>query len=165
MTPSLVAELRTALGPEVSVAIRSGGPVVVSDGRPATPDALRAALRVLVETVRRPELGGRGWAVVGRLEVAEDDRIRAHDEVGRLAVRLNVHRLVAVGLPTRAMHAGAVLEGSFGEESVHVPDAGSAVSLVLAQAGPRDVVLVVGGRDDDLVATVTAALTAEEDLA
>lgn len=162
MTPGLVADLRAALGSEISVALRSGGPVVVSDGRPASPDTLRAALRVLVETVKRPELGGRSWAVIGPLDVAEADRIQAHDEVGRLAVRFNVHRLVAVGLPTRAMHAGAVLEGSFGEESVYVPDAGSAVSLVLAQAGPRDVLLVAGGRADGLVETVTKALTAEE---
>ena len=65
-----------------------------------------------------------------------------HDELGRLAVRLDVNRLVVVGEQARPMHQGAQLEGSWGEESVLVPDVDAAVALLRVVLRPGDVVLV-----------------------
>lgn len=41
-----------------------------------------------------------------------------------------------------AMHQGAVMEGSWGSESVLVPDADAALALLQAELEPGDVVLV-----------------------
>jgi len=40
------------------------------------------------------------------------------------------------------MHQGAVMEGSWGSESVLVPDADAALALLQAELEPGDVVLV-----------------------
>jgi UDP-N-acetylmuramoyl-tripeptide--D-alanyl-D-alanine ligase len=40
------------------------------------------------------------------------------------------------------MHQGAVMEGSWGSESVLVPDADTALALLRAELAPGDVVLV-----------------------
>ena len=66
----------------------------------------------------------------------------AHDEIGRLAVRLDINRLVVVGAEAMAMHQGASLEGSWGEESVFVKDVDAAVALLRDELRPGDVVLV-----------------------
>jgi UDP-N-acetylmuramoyl-tripeptide--D-alanyl-D-alanine ligase len=71
-----------------------------------------------------------------------DSAVKEHDEIGRLAVRLDINRLVVVGDQARAMHQGAHLEGSWGEESVLVPDVDGAVALLRAELAPGDVVLV-----------------------
>jgi UDP-N-acetylmuramoyl-tripeptide--D-alanyl-D-alanine ligase len=56
-------------------------------------------------------------------------------------VRLDIHQLVVVGEPARAMHLGALLEGSWGEESVFVPDAAAAEAWLADHLRPGDVVL------------------------
>jgi UDP-N-acetylmuramoyl-tripeptide--D-alanyl-D-alanine ligase len=71
-----------------------------------------------------------------------DDAVREHDEIGRLVVRLDISKLVVIGDAARAMHQGAHLEGSWGEESVLVPDADAAIALLRAEIRPGDVVLV-----------------------
>ena len=67
-----------------------------------------------------------------------------HDRIGRLAVRLDISRLVVVGTgrPMSAMHQGAVMEGSWGSEATIVPDADAALALLRAELAPGDVVLV-----------------------
>jgi UDP-N-acetylmuramoyl-tripeptide--D-alanyl-D-alanine ligase len=70
-----------------------------------------------------------------------DADVEAHDEIGRLAVRLNIDRLVVVGEQAQAMHQAASLEGSWGEESVLVADIDEAVALLRAELRPGDVVL------------------------
>jgi len=51
-----------------------------------------------------------------------------------------------VGEPARAVHTGAVQEGSFDGESHLVPDAASARSWLTERLRPGDVVLVKGSR-------------------
>ncbi len=105
----------------------------------STPQSARAALKELAvssEGKRR-----RTWAVVGPL--AGQDRL-AHMDLGRFLVRLDISHLVAVGVQAGAIHAGAVLEGSWGEESAHVPDADAAAELLRRLLAPTDVVLLVG---------------------
>jgi UDP-N-acetylmuramoyl-tripeptide--D-alanyl-D-alanine ligase len=86
------------------------------------------------------------------------DAVCEHDAVGRLAVRLDVTRLVAVGAGTRPLHLGAVMEGSWGGESVHVPDIDAAVSLLREQLRPGDVVLVKASRAGGLERLAQALL-------
>ena len=46
-----------------------------------------------------------------------------------------------VGAGARAMHVGAVMEGSWGDESMFLPDADAAYELLSAELAPGDVVL------------------------
>ena len=121
---------------------RADGLVVINDAYNANPESVRAALKSLA-TIGR---GRRTWAVLGQMAELGDQSAQAHDEMGRLAVRLDVSRLVVVGREAAPMHYGASLEGSWSEESVLVEDAQAATALLLDQVGPEDVVLVKGSR-------------------
>nr|WP_284287428.1 cyanophycin synthetase [Angustibacter aerolatus] len=102
---------------------------IVNDAYNANPDSVRAALKAL----KAMSAGRRTWAVLGEMLELGPDAVAEHDAIGRLAVRLDVSRLVAVGEGARAVHTGAVMEGSWGEESVHVPDADAALALLREQ--------------------------------
>ncbi|WP_243793230.1 UDP-N-acetylmuramoyl-tripeptide--D-alanyl-D-alanine ligase [Saccharopolyspora gloriosae] len=117
----------------------SGGVTVINDAYNANPESVRAALKTLASMTRGKP--GRAWAVLGVMGELGDAEVAAHDEIGRLAVRLNIDRLVVVGDQARAMHQGASLEGSWGEESVLVPDVDAAVALLRDELRPGDVVL------------------------
>lgn len=99
--------------------------------------------------------------MLGEMRELGEASLTEHDAIGRLAVRLNVDRLVVVGEGARAMHLGAAHEGSWGRESVWVPDRDAALALVRAEVAPPDVVLVKGSRLVGLEA-VAAALLADE---
>ncbi|GAB3274876.1 UDP-N-acetylmuramoyl-tripeptide--D-alanyl-D-alanine ligase [Parasphingorhabdus pacifica] len=123
----------------MEVAETGDGVTVVNDAYNANPESVRAALKSLAAMTRtRP---GRAWAVLGVMGELGDAGADAHDEIGRLAVRLNIDRLVVVGEQAAGMHHGASLEGSWGEESVLVPDVDAAVALLRAELRPGDVVL------------------------
>jgi len=94
--------------------------------------------------------GGRSWAVLGEMLELGDDAVAEHDGIGRLAVRLGVSRLVVVGRGAAALHTGALMEGSWGEESVLVPDTDAAFDLLSEQLRPGDVVLLKSSRDAGL---------------
>ncbi|MEO6529553.1 MAG: UDP-N-acetylmuramoyl-tripeptide--D-alanyl-D-alanine ligase [Specibacter sp.] len=119
---------------------RSDGVSVINDAYNANPESMRAALRTLAE------LGGSGarrtWAVLGEMLELGDDSVLEHDAVGRVAVRLNISRLLVVGAGARAMHVGAVMEGSWGNESMFFADADAAYQVLAAELEPGDVVLV-----------------------
>lgn len=122
----------------MAVSTRSDGLVVLNDSYNANPESVRAALKALASMSR----GKRSWAVLGEMAELGPDSVTAHDEIGRLAVRLNIGRLVVVGERAAAMHHGACHEGSWGEESVLVPDTAAAIDLLRDEVGPDDVVLV-----------------------
>lgn len=73
----------------------------------------------------------------------------SHDELGRLAVRLDIGQIVCVGTSraVHGLHQGAVMEGSWGSEAVLVSEPAQALDILDAQLGEHDVVLVMGGRD------------------
>lgn len=121
---------------------REDGVTVINDAYNANPDSVRAALKALATISRATTPARRSWAVLGPMAELGDDAVREHDEIGRLVVRLDISKLVAIGDPARAMHQGAHLEGSWGEESVLVPDADAAIALLRAELRPGDVVLV-----------------------
>ena len=119
-----------------------GGYIVVNDAYNANPESMRAALKSLAAMAA----GRRSWAVLGEMRELGDASREEHDAIGRLAVRLDISRLVCVGDATRVMHLGASSEGSWGEESIHVPDVDSAIALLREQVQPDDVVLVKASR-------------------
>lgn len=121
---------------------REDGVTVIDDAYNANPDSVRAALKALATISRATTPARRSWAVLGPMAELGDDAVREHDEIGRLVVRLDISKLVVIGDAARAMHQGAHLEGSWGEESVLVPDADAAIALLRAEIRPGDVVLV-----------------------
>jgi len=147
MSAEAIAETLATAGPlskwRMEVTERADGVTIVNDAYNANPDSMRAALRALVAMGR----GRRTWAVLGPMAELGDESLAEHDAVGRLAVRLNVSKLVSVGGREAAwLDMGAKNEGSWGEESVHVSDAQAAVELLRGELRPGDVVLVKASR-------------------
>lgn len=139
----------------MEVTERPDGVTVVNDAYNANPESTKAALRALVAMGK----GRRTWAVLGKMAELGDEALAEHDAVGRLAVRLNVSKLVAVGgREARWLQLGAYNEGSWGEESVHVSDAQAAVDLLRSELRPGDVVLVKASRSVGLESVATALL-------
>ena len=164
-----VEEIATALSAagtlshwRMEVTERPDGVTVVNDAYNANPESMRAALRTLAAMGRSAQArGGRTWAVLGRMAELGERSLTEHDAVGRLAVRLNVSKLVAVGGTEAAwLQMGAYNEGSWGEESVHVSDAEAAVDLLRAQVRPGDVVLVKASRSVGLESVALALIEA-----
>jgi UDP-N-acetylmuramoyl-tripeptide--D-alanyl-D-alanine ligase len=127
------------------VSTRTDGVTVIDDAYNANPDSMRAGLRALAWISAGS--GGdrrRSWAVLGEMAELGDDAISEHDRIGRLAVRLDVSRLIVVGTgrSMSAMHHGAVMEGSWGGEAAILADADAALTLLRAELQPGDVVLV-----------------------
>ena len=154
-----VAQVATALagaGPvsphRMQVTTRADGVTVIDDAYNANPDSMRAGLQALVWIAHGGEKQSsrprRSWAVLGEMAELGEDAITEHDRIGRLAVRLDVSRLVVVGMgrSMSAMHHGAVMEGSWGAEAdrgaVNVADRDAALALLRAEVQPGDVVLV-----------------------
>ncbi|GMA31724.1 hypothetical protein GCM10025875_17160 [Litorihabitans aurantiacus] len=116
-----------------------GGVTVIDDSYNANPESMRAALKALVALAAG---GRRSIAVLGEMRELGEDALRQHDALGRLAVRLDVSRLVVVGDGARAMYTGALLEGSFGEEATFVSDIDEAQAWLREHGEPGDVVLL-----------------------
>ncbi|CAM5229247.1 UDP-N-acetylmuramoyl-tripeptide--D-alanyl-D-alanine ligase OS=Streptomyces alboniger OX=132473 GN=murF PE=3 SV=1 [Streptomyces alboniger] len=139
----------------MEVTERPDGVTVVNDAYNANPESMRAALRALVAMGK----GRRTWAVLGHMAELGDESLTEHDAVGRLAVRLNVSKLVAVGGREASwLQLGAYNEGSWGEESVHVSDAQAAIDLLRNELRPGDVVLVKASRSVGIEKVATALL-------
>jgi UDP-N-acetylmuramoyl-tripeptide--D-alanyl-D-alanine ligase len=128
-------------GGRMSVTHRADGVIVIDDAYNANPESMRAGLKALVTLARsRPE--GRSWAVLGQMAELGETSAEAHDALGRLAVRLRVDRVLAVGDEARMIHAGAQHEGSGGQESATVADPDEAIAVLREELRPGDVVLV-----------------------
>lgn len=141
----------------MEVTERPDGVTVVNDAYNANPESMKAALRALAAMGK----GRRTWAVLGEMAELGDEALAEHDAVGRLAVRLNVSKLVAVGGREASwLQLGAYNEGSWGEESVHVSDAQAAVDLLRSELRPGDVVLVKASRSVGLESVAEALLAA-----
>ncbi|MET7727555.1 UDP-N-acetylmuramoyl-tripeptide--D-alanyl-D-alanine ligase [Streptomyces mirabilis] len=144
----------------MEVTERPDGVTVVNDAYNANPESMRAALRALAAMGKASQAqGGRTWAVLGQMAELGDEALAEHDAIGRLAVRLNVSKLVAVGGREASwLELGAYNEGSWGEESVHVSDAQAAVDLLRSELRPGDVVLVKASRSVGLERVAQALL-------
>ncbi len=132
----------------MEVTKRPDGVTVINDAYNANPDSVRAALKSLVAIGRSRQ--SRTWAVLGEMLELGDTSTEEHDAVGRLAVRLDVNRLVAVGAGARPIHLGASLEGSWGNESAFVETIDDALRLLREELKPGDVVLVKSSKASGL---------------
>ncbi|BBX69673.1 UDP-N-acetylmuramoyl-tripeptide--D-alanyl-D-alanine ligase [Mycolicibacterium psychrotolerans] len=155
----VAAALATA-GPvsrqRMAVTTRGDGVTIINDAYNANPDSMSAGLKALAWMGRE----GRTWAVLGEMAELGEDAISEHDRIGRLAVRLDVSRLVVVGTgrPMSAMLHGAVMEGSWGSEATPVADADAALAVLRAELRPGDVVLVKASNSAGLGALADALL-------
>jgi UDP-N-acetylmuramoyl-tripeptide--D-alanyl-D-alanine ligase len=161
----------------MQVTTRPDGVTVIDDAYNANPDSMRAGLQALAWIARGGDEEGsrprRSWAVLGEMAELGEDAITEHDRVGRLAVRLDVSRLVVVGMgrSMSAMHHGAVMEGSWGawkdpgadRGAVSVADADAALALLRAEVQPGDVVLVKASNAAGLGALADALASADAD--
>ena len=130
-----------------------GGITVINDAYNANPHSMRAALQALSQIGQ----GRRTWAVLGEMAELGPETIPAHDQIGRLVVRLGIDRLVVVGASparagsgARALHLGAHLEGSWGGESLPVTDTAAALEILDEDLEQGDVVLVKASRSAGL---------------
>ncbi|NJC22082.1 UDP-N-acetylmuramoyl-tripeptide--D-alanyl-D-alanine ligase [Arthrobacter pigmenti] len=117
---------------------RADGVTVINDAYNANPESMRAALATLAELGR----GRRTWAVLGEMLELGEESVTAHDAIGRVVVRLNISKLIVVGDGARALHAGAVLEGSWGDEALFARDVSEAAEILDRELVPGDLVLV-----------------------
>jgi len=137
----------------------AGGITLVNDAYNANPHSMKAALRSLSIIGR----GRRSWAVLGEMAELGPETNSAHDEIGRLVVRLGIERLIVVQGPggatgaavggrtgARALHLGAHLEGSWGGESELVASIDDAVEILESELAEGDVVLVKASRSAGL---------------
>jgi UDP-N-acetylmuramoyl-tripeptide--D-alanyl-D-alanine ligase len=118
---------------------RDDGVVVINDAYNASPDSMAAALKTLAQVVGP---GQRSVAVLGEMAELGEYADEEHDRIGRLAVRLNVGKLIVVGHAARHIHNAAGLEGSWDGESVLVADADEAYDVLRGELREGDVVLV-----------------------
>ena len=126
---------------------RADGVLVINDAYNANPESMRAALKTLASVSRaRRDRGARSFAVLGPMAELGPDSGAEHDALGRLAVRLDISRVIAVGEQARPVAHGAALEGSWGGESSWVPDCAAAIAMLRAELRPGDVVLVKASR-------------------
>ncbi|QZN84465.1 UDP-N-acetylmuramoyl-tripeptide--D-alanyl-D-alanine ligase [Cellulomonas sp. C5510] len=118
---------------------RPDGVTVVDDSYNANPDSMRAALRALAVLAGRER---RSVAVLGEMMELGADARAQHEAIGLQVVRLNVGLTVVVGEGARGIAAGAVREGSWGDEVVVVDDVDAAAELLGSELRPGDVVLL-----------------------
>ncbi|AXK44632.1 UDP-N-acetylmuramoyl-tripeptide--D-alanyl-D-alanine ligase [Brachybacterium saurashtrense] len=136
---------RIASGQRMQV-LEAGGALVIDDAYNANPDSMRQALKTLAHLGR----GHRTIAVLGEMLELGEDTVRLHDEIGRLAVRLNISQLYVVGDGAAPIHHGASLEGSFGGESEYLDTVEEAIAVLERTVRPGDAVLLKSSRDAGL---------------
>ena len=158
MTPARIASMLGSAQPRsrwrMEVATTAAGVTVVNDAYNANPESMRAALRSLAAMRGK----GRTIAVLGEMRELGADSIAEHDEIGRLAVRLDISKTIAVGQGARALYLGAAQEGSWNDEAVFVADVDAAIELLRGLVQPGDVVLVKASRSIGLEAVAHALL-------
>jgi len=161
-TEAIAAALGTATAASrwrMEVTELAGGITLINDAYNANPHSMKAALQSLSIIGR----GRRSWAVLGEMAELGPETNSAHDEVGRLVVRLGVERLIVVQGPggatgdavggrtgARALHLGAHLEGSWGGESELVRTVDDALAILESELAEGDVVLVKASRSAGL---------------
>ncbi len=123
------------------------GATVINDAYNASPDSMAAALKTLAQIATG---GRRSIAVLGEMAELGELADEEHDRIGRLAVRLNIGKLVVVGEAARHIHHAAALEGSWDGESILVDTPEQAYDLLRDQLRPDDVVLVKSSKSAGL---------------
>ncbi|WP_411731835.1 UDP-N-acetylmuramoyl-tripeptide--D-alanyl-D-alanine ligase [Paeniglutamicibacter sp.] len=175
LAPAKIAATLQGLGPSSRWRMerieRADGVSIINDAYNANPDSMRAALRTLAE-LGLPDAQGnarRTWAVLGEmLELGEDSR-HEHDMLGRIAVRMNIKKLLVVGRGAKLAYNSAVLEGSWGDEAYYAEDATAAARILDENLLPGDIVLFKSSNGsglrhlgDQIAETTSGASAAKE---
>lgn len=119
-----------------------GDITVINDSYNANPESMRAGLKAL----KAMSQGRRSWAVLGEMRELGDQSLAAHDELGRLCVRLDVNKLVAIGTAGKIIQMGAAQEGSWGDEAQHVSTPAAAVAVLKSEVKSGDVIFIKASR-------------------
>ena len=153
--PDQVADVLSAARPasrwRMEVTTRPDGVTVINDAYNANPESMRAGLEALAAISGSER---RSWAVLGAMAELGDTAGEAHVGVGRLAARLGVRHLVAVGAPD--------YRAGYGEESMVVPDVAAALEVLHERLRPGDVVLVKASRSAGLERVAAGLLAGTE---
>jgi UDP-N-acetylmuramoyl-tripeptide--D-alanyl-D-alanine ligase len=132
----------------------ANGVTLVNDAYNANPESMRAGLKALKAMAGER----RTWAVLGQMRELGLEADVAHDEIGRLCVRLDVNRLVAVGQGAKLIQMGASLEGSWSNESIFVETIDEALELLKSELKTGDIIYLKASRAIGLE-SVAQALT------
>jgi UDP-N-acetylmuramoyl-tripeptide--D-alanyl-D-alanine ligase len=117
---------------------RADGVTVIDDAYNANPDSMQAALETLA-AIGGGRPGARTVAVLGEMRELGASAQEEHEAVGRLAARLEIHRLLVVGEAARPIHLAASEEAA--NLSVLVADSVEAADWLQRELRPGDVVL------------------------
>lgn len=128
------------------------GITLVNDAYNANPESMRAGLKALKAMAGER----RTWAVLGQMRELGADSDEAHDEIGRLCVRLDINRLIAVGSGAKLIQMGASLEGSWGDESIYVDSIEKALELLKSELKTGDIVYLKASRAIGLESVASA---------
>ena len=123
----------------IDVSYLADGTVLLDARRALTYDTVREAQRALAEYRVN---GFETIHIAG--EHQSDTLVDELDSLGRVNVRLNIHRLIVVGESAHGMHRAAEHEGSWDGESIPVSDATHAYDEVVAHRGAKVAILVTG---------------------
>lgn len=132
------------------------GVTLINDAYNANPESMRSALRTLAAMGK----GRRTWALLGEMRELGDAAVEEHDALGRLAVRLDISKLVAIGDMGKLIQMGAAHEGSWGDEAVHVHGIDDAVRYVTERWQSGDIVLIKASRSIGLERVAQALIDA-----
>ncbi len=140
------ADVSSALGSaraisphRMQVVERADGVTIIDDAYNANPDSTRAALVALAAMAGADR---RSIAVLGEMLELGEESAAAHAEIGRLAVHLDIDRLVVVGEGATPIRHGARDEGLREAEVLQVGTVEEAAELLAADLQEGDVVLV-----------------------
>lgn len=130
------------------------GVTLINDAYNANPESMRAGLKALKAMAGER----RTFAILGQMRELGDEADAAHDEIGRLCVRLDISRLIAVGSGAKLIQMGASLEGSWDNESAFVESKEEAIAILKSELKSGDVVYLKASRAIGLE-SVAEALT------
>ena len=133
---------------------------LINDAYNANPESMTAALKTLASFKTQ----GKRFAVLGAMHELGSDSVSAHNQIGRLVVRLNIEQLVVVGQMAKTLHLGAEQEGSWDGESVWFADFQGACDYICRRVNSHDVLLFKASRSekfDELAKLVADQLIAK----
>ena len=120
----------------------------INDAYNASPDSTRAALQTLAVLGR--QTGRRTVAVIGEMAELGEFAAQEHDTIGRLAVRLNIDQVVAVGMGAKLVYMGASQEGSWDGESKFFERIDEALEALRGMLRSGDIVLIKSSKSANL---------------